>query len=228
MGHRQYPRISLFPLAEYVHASAPRRRRIIEGQANPRGEVVPLYRLIRPVASRFLRSGGRDRGIVDRAILRLEALTPASKWGESDLRNSVAVLRHLPAVKGLNLGEKVTGTRRDGSISLGGTTVSVNPTVAVYGSVGLGAVALHLSKSRPLRDDVGATAATILRWFVAQRLGLTLDEVPHGLCQVVDVWRERTFQAPPAYKTRMRLVEASCREIATAWPYRDTSGYAAP
>ena len=219
MAHRRYPRISLFPLAEYVFAPAGRRWKIVCDHADPPDQVVPLYRLTRNAARAFLRSGAQDRRALDQAIADLETRESSSAWTERDLRYSAAALRHLANVRSVDFGERIVNTKGRGLMSIGGTIVSVNPAVAVYGRSGVGAVALHFGKSRVLREQEAAVAATILRCYVAEKLDVSMDSVPADLCQVVDVWRERSFVAPASYKQRLRRVGESCREIARLWPH---------
>lgn len=218
MVFRPRPQISLIPLAEYLDASAARRWSIIQDHANPPDEVVPQYRRARAAARRYLRSGGQNARILERAIRKLEEAPASSRWHERDLANSVEALRRLPAIRDLQLGTRVLRTRQRGTMMLGGVRVSVNPTVAVLDGDRIGAVKLLFRKGRSLSEKEAEYAATLLRVFVQERIQGLPQDVDPQLCQVVDVWRGRVFIAPTAFKRRLAAVLASCAEIARMWP----------
>ena len=221
MAIRPHPQISLLSLAEYLEASAARRRVIINNHAEPPEEIVPQYRRARPAGRRFLLSGGEDPGIIKRAIESIERTDPTSDWHERDLANSAEALKRLLALDGINLGERVLQTRHHGRMKLGGVRISVRPTVAVYRGGQVGAVKLFFRKGRSLSEEEAKHAATLLRVYVEERMERLPQTVDPRLCQIVDVWQGSVHSAPKAFKRRMRNALASCQEIALMWPRRE-------
>lgn len=218
MALRPHPKISLFPLAEYLHASPARRWSIIKSQADPPDEVVALYRRARAATRRYLRSGAKDPQILNNVIQELEETNPKTDWHARDLQNSAEALRRLHTIKGLRLGERVLRTRQEGSMVLGGVQVSVAPAVAVLERGRVGAIKLTFRKGGALTEQEAMHASNLLRVFVQERLETLPQEVDPGLCQIVDVWRGQVFIAPPVYKRRLAQATAACQEIARMWP----------
>ena len=220
MKSRIHPRVSLFPLAEYVEASAARRWAIVEAAANPPDEIVPLYRQARASARAYLRTAATDPSMLEATIDELESTEPSSKWQKQDLANSAEALRRLRQLEGLNLGERILQTRESGILLVEGVQVSVSPAIAFIDGDRVGAVKLTWRKTRSLPEVEAAHVATTLRVFIRVHLeGLPQDVAPE-LCQVVDIWRGEIFTAPKAFKRRMTKISANCKEIARQWPSR--------
>ena len=219
---RRLPRISVLKLAEYMGASTLRRRQIVQDQFDPPGQIVPRYRRVRSAVAAYLAKGARDTGILIATIHKLERQQADTEWAESDRVNSIAALEHLVAlVDQLKLGDRifVRGMRSD-SIRLSGVQVSVVPSVVLLQEgrgEAIGCIKLVLSKTRPISETEGRTAATLLRYFVDTRGEGDEKAVPR-LCQVVDVFNEHVFRAPRSFKRTMREAEAACEEIALVWP----------
>jgi len=220
---RSHPRISLLKLAEYVRASAVRRRSIVLAQAHPSTPVVAQYRRADTAVAAFLGRGGNDLRTLESTIEELSATKPTSDWDARDLENSVAALQHFVGLlPQLDFEDRLIRMPRNrGASWISGVEVSVAPAAIVRrrgDEVTIGAIKVAYSKSRPLPAAEGEYAATILRGFLEERVRGTAYLVAPSLCQVVDVFSGRIHAAPSAHKRRMEEVSAACAEIASVWP----------
>lgn len=221
---REHPRISVLKLAEYMGAHAVRRRSIIRDQQAPPDPIVPYYRRAIEPAVRFLRGGATDiDGLID-AAAELKQIMPTSRWHRTDLRNSAEALTHLIHVMDqIDLGKRIVGGRRSADILwLGSVEVSIRPHVVFVketpAGLRVGALKLAFAKSREIPEQEAGWAATLMRRALEERLEEDASQVEPGLCQVVDVFRERIYTAPKAFKRTMQLAEAACDEVHRMWP----------
>ncbi len=222
---RQHPRISILKLAEYMGANGRRRRRIVKDQHDPPDFIVKNYRRADAAAVSFFRRE-KDIEVLDLAIEKLESTEPKSDNDAQDIVNSALGLHHLRACHGdIAIGTRIMrGRRRGASMWMRGVEVSSFPHARVArqwrGEWRVGVVKLRWGKTRPLGDEEGAYAAALLRHFAEELIndaGLELAVTP-GLCQVVDVFRQKVFVSPKHTALIIREAEACCDEIASSWP----------
>ena len=221
---RRSPRISLLKLAEYLGASVLRRRTIVRGQHEPPRLVVPQYRRVAPAALAFLRGGAVDREILQRAVQSLEGTKPASEWDERDIRNSIEALKHLAVVApDLRLADsRVQEPGSPEQMWLAGVEISVRPHARLWRidsqDSPVGVVKLAFSKTRAIPEREGLRAAALLHYYLDSSLDGDPARAMPELCQVVDVFHDRVFHAPPSYRRALAEAEAACEEIARVWP----------
>lgn len=223
---RSHPRVSLLKLAEYMEASAVRRRSIILSQAHPPTPPIIQYRRAEAAIVSFLGRGARSVASLEATIRRLETASPTSELDARDLRNSAAALQHfIGLLPELDLSDRLIRLpRRRAAYWLAGVEVSVQPAAIIRRrgeDTAVGAVKVCFSKSRALPGEEGRYATTVMRAFLEERLaGMPLSVDP-SLCQVIDVFSGRVHVAPASYKRRMAAVTAACAEIANGWPRGD-------
>lgn len=220
MADRSAPRVTMNALAEYLTASAGRRRGIIAEQKSPKTFRVAYYAdaedAITGAISAQLSPAPLDAGRTKilsapvtkpwdmaRRDTQLEAIEAARAFLQSP---SAAVLRDLTFAR-----------RRTSALLIGGVAVSVRPELLVEEEphVVVGAVKLFFSKTAPLSDERSRYAGTILQMAVEGLRGA--HSVDHRRCLVFDVFAQRLHQAPRASRRRRQDVEAACAEIEAVW-----------
>lgn len=221
---RKHPRISVMKLAEYMGADVIRRRAIVRDQYDPPDFKTNLYRrAVSPIVS-FLRAGGSDTSVIERAVEELAQTHHSNDRDLADIRNSSAALEHfLRLAPQLHLsGRSLGGRRLAGQMWLVGVEVSVRPHLRswaeVRGRQTVGAIKLSFLKSRAIPEEEAVRAATLMRYYVDQALEGTPAVASPKRCQVVDIFRERVYAAPHSFRRAVQRAEACCAEIHGVWP----------
>jgi hypothetical protein len=94
-GYRPLPQMSANQIAEYLSATAPRRRDITQQAKFPKTSVVSQYVLARDGISSFLNDGTRSYRHLAEALDRLtkrQTRTGATEWLVNDSRNSIEAI----------------------------------------------------------------------------------------------------------------------------------------
>lgn len=220
MADRSGPRVAMNSLAEYLTASAGRRRAIIAEQKSPKTFRVAYYAdaedaiigAITGQLSHVPLDSGRAKILVARVskpwdIARRDTQLEAIESVRTFLQTAGAdPLRDLSFVR-----------RRMSPLLVGGVAVSVRPELLVEAAAGVvvGAVKLFFSKGATLNDERSRYAGAILQMAVE---GLKdAQDVDYRRCLVLDVFAQRLHQAPRTSRRRRQDVEAACAEIETMW-----------
>jgi hypothetical protein len=76
-----------------------------------------------------------------------------------------------------------------------------------------GCIKLVFAKGRAVTEQEATyTGVCLQRWMNEQ-----YQVSDHKLCFVLDIFGQKSYSAPKAYKKRMLDIEAACEEIASAW-----------
>jgi len=214
---RRHPRISISKLAEYMSASASRRRSIIRDQREP-PEVKTLHcKHARTAVASYIAS--QDPGILHRMIEALAHQSPRTAWQEREIPLNVTALHRalklpLPDFTDVRI-ERSSQDRT--AMPIGGVRVVVRPDLLLRGDKDgrvIGAINLYFVKGVPLTDAAGAFVTTVLRQFVELAYQ---TEPQRQRCIFIDVFAGKIHTAPAAIKQRMKDLEAACEEIAGRW-----------
>jgi hypothetical protein len=217
---RAEPRISVNKLAEYMTASAARRRGIIRDQKVRREVIVARYQDVYAGIADCLASG-HDLDPIYKRIERLYRATAKSAWELQNNQLSAEALEvFLSFVDEIDLEpyDVIRPAQTLPLMPIAGLGVSVRPAVLLRmrgGSRIVGAVHLALSKLFALGDETAAYATTIVHQFVETTLAAEKVD-PSGVL-VVDVFARKVHIAPRTYKKRRKNLEAACEEIAQRW-----------
>ena len=220
MADRTSPRITMNALAEYLTASASRRRTIVSDQKSPKAFRVAYYGDAEDAIVGAI-AGSGDLDQLNRGRAKVLALPTAKPWDVSRrdtqleaIEAARAFLQHQNAapLRGLSLAR-----RRTSPLLVGTVSVSVRPELLVESSPGVivGAIKLYFSKTLPLSDERARYAGAILQMAV-ENLKAS-QAVDFRRCLVLDVFAGRLSQAPRTYRRRRQDVDAACAEIAALW-----------
>ena len=220
---REFARISINKLGEYMTAHPGRRRKIVQDQKYPSDFVVARYSSARDAIIQHLLGQIDDSGVI--AIIdSLGETVATTPWQEQDAQLSAEALEAYLDIDdhGLDVEALRVGEPSAPRFEVGGVEVSVRPDLLAAAVDGrgrdvVGGVKLHVSKTNTLDDEAGEYVATILHQWAESELTTDGGIVDRRLCVVIDVFGKRSFVAPRSHIQRMRRVEAACEEIALRW-----------
>jgi hypothetical protein len=219
---RSTARISLNALAEYLTATAGRRRGIIADQKRPKTFIVAYYSDAENGIVEAL-ADGLDLSALDRAAGRIQAL-PASKEREAARRQSQ--LEAISACRAFLLGSSAKAlppltraSQRPRPLVMNGVVISVRPELLVVDDAGqvVGGLKLYLSKNDVLTEERGRYAGAVLHYSLDQLRGPE-GRVDYRRCLVLDVFSRAIHPAPRTYLRRRQDIDAACAEISALWP----------
>ncbi|MGH7391489.1 MAG: hypothetical protein ACREM3_18820 [Candidatus Rokuibacteriota bacterium] len=220
---RDEPRISVTKLGEYMVASASRRRSIVRDQKRPRDVIVARYTEVYPVIAGYLSDGGQMPEAVEAAIQRLYDAPATTEWQEQNNKLSAEALENfLELSDTLDLSSFSVSLRPDDPPKLAteGVSISVRPELGLTQANARdrieGAVKLYISKNNALGDDAGAYVATTVHQYLSEVIAANTS-VDTRACFVIDVFAQRVYTAPRAYRRRRADIAAACQEIVRAW-----------
>ena len=219
------PRISVNKLGEYMTAGPNRRRRIVRDQRDPKPFIVAMYNEARAAIVRHLLARQEDDGIIVEAIDGLSRVAGDDEWKARAAAVSIEALEAYLDMDAEVIDEAVDVTDPEGAdrrLEFAGVEVSVNPDVLLTtfdrdGRPRVGGVKVYIGKTISLDADAGDYVSTVVRRWVDTYLADERRRTERRLCRVIDVFGNRVFQAPQAYKRRMDNVSAACEEIALRW-----------
>lgn len=219
---RAEPRVTVTKLAEYLVATAVRRKSIIQDQREPSAFKVARYTDAERAITEYI-TAGFDESILDRAAARLALHEPRSEFDEQRVqlcREALRLIRGIPLADELEGATVRAATSSPHTLSFGRVTVSVRPELVLKFVDGKnrerrGAIKLCFSKTHPLNKDSGEYVGAIVHQHAL--LGPDGEAVDHRRVLAVDVFAQRIFTAPKAIKTRLKDVAAACEEISIRW-----------
>jgi len=213
-----------------MSASFVRQRTIVQNAKRPKPFITNIYGPARDAIIEHLLAGklGDTTGL-NNVVAAIQALPGAPGTAERDRRCCIEAIGHyiemletvlpaeVPHLQDYDLSKGPTSAL----IELGGIQVSVRPELTLTHQKGsrrrAGAIKLYLGKNHPLDEDSGTALACVLRHWVDGATSPGLPVAPDR-CHVIDVFAERVYTAPRAWKNRMKNVAAACDEIALKWP----------
>lgn len=217
-------------MAEYLTASPPRRKTIIQEARFPKVSVVAQYQKARESLVEFLSDGTRSLNHFARAteyLSRREARPDATEWLKRDSRFSNEAIEVFQRAYN-KLGfpkiacEQLHG--RHGALVFGPTRVSVDLDVVtrrrnMKGRDHIGGVVLVFSKGEPLnrkRIERCKVLAGLCYTFCSTFLK-DFGDIDRTLCLAVDVFGQLAYKPPGTFAVKLKHVEESCEEIGARW-----------
>ncbi|MCC7054864.1 MAG: hypothetical protein IT355_16450 [Gemmatimonadaceae bacterium] len=221
---RKAPRFSITRLAEYMTASASRRRALIQEQINPSTFKVVTYDAARRAVARAVQNGAASPEELRAAALTLREKSAAVSDTEPHqaecLKYSALALESFATHAHLLCGDKaiaVSTVGKPASIALGELRVSVAPDVTFLErgtERRVGGIRLNVSRSALLRADGLQYVATA----VALLLESQGESPVRRLCLAADMFDGTVVDAPRAMKTRKKDLSDAAAEIVSRWP----------
>lgn len=215
------PRISVNKLAEYMGASAGRRKTIIKSQIKPPGEiVVARYRDVYQVLAEYFAEPSEDL-FYERA-LELRNAVGGSDWAKQDKSLSADALIacadviELIALQGVKV---IPSPKTEAAhpFTVGGVRVSIRPEFLIVdtstGQV-CGGIKFSFNKQQPLVEESCEFVAILVRAYLVEQYGVSIDS---KRCLSIATPTKLVVCAPKATKAKMLAIEAACEEIAIRW-----------
>lgn len=223
--YRASPQLSANQMSEYLTASPPRRKSIIQSARFPKTSVTAQYARARDGLTNFLGDGARSFKHIAQAVDYLqkrEARPDASEWLQNDSRSSIEAIERfqqsynkLPFLK---LDCRAVTTRLP-ALDLWPTKVTVDVDFTVHKGDLVGAAVFLFSQGDPStkkRLDRCKTIAGLVYLFATHHLkGLGTPDV--DLCYAVDVFAGKAHKTSGKFTVKQRQIEDACEEIAVRW-----------
>lgn len=220
MADRATPRVTMNALAEYLTASAGRRRAIITEQRSPKTFRVAYYAdaedaIVATIADQLSETP------LEAGRARILAAAVSKPWDmarrDTQLEAIEAARAFLQTAGADSLRNLALARRRTSPLLVGGVAVSVRPDLLVEATPGVvvGVVKLFFSKTAALNEERSRYAGAILQMAIEGVKGA--HGVDYRRCLVLDVFARRLHQAPRTSRRRRQDVEAACSEIETMW-----------
>lgn len=221
---RQSPRISANKLAEYLTASAARRKTILTDQKHPPDYKRVRYKDATRAISRFMAAGCSDLSILSATEEILRGRNPRTDFEAQDRDlslNALQAFREAHTQWGLVGFNLTLGVANAPYLLIAGVKVSVRPEITSKslsrsGETTIGAVKLHLPKTSSPNKKNAEYLCTMLHWYCEVHMA-DKGVADYRLCKLIDVPTSTLHEAPKAFKQRRADIEAACDEIAARW-----------
>lgn len=223
MPSRTEPRVTLNALADYLTASAGRRRSIVTDQKSPKTFRVAYYADAEDAVIGALSGGGTGDALdhLARGRAKVMATHATKEWEQARRDTQLEAIEAARAFLESDVASPLLGLtthrRRTAALLVSGVHVSVRPELFIADTTNAttGAIKLYFSKSGALPDERARYAGAILHRFVES---LSPDaSADYRSCFVVDVFARRLHAAPRTYRRRRQDIDAACSEIAATW-----------
>lgn len=217
------PFITINKLAEYMNASATRRRQIAKSFKEDKDFKKNYYQLVKAAIPKFF-SRGYDNAVLDRAIRKANKMlddASLSDWAKNDYRNTILALEKLKTAELPDLTNyEIVDLGKLDEIELAGVTVSIKPDIYLkHIKTGkYGAIKVNITKTEGNRliADSMAHAATMLQVGLIG-MGYDQKEIDHKGCFSIDVFDGKFEHSPRAYKRTLASLENACKEYSLLW-----------
>lgn len=211
--------ISINPLAEYLEATAKRKRKILEEQQNPDPVRIPYYQLARARIKQSIESSGSLKP-VNAGIKELNKRKPLKDWQKSDKINSIKALELfsgmlLPQLILENKLELISVKQKH--ITFNGVRVKVSPNIVfrivVDGVKHIGACKIHLSKGKIFSTKQSKLVAAVLELYLSNCVAEEDEYVNPVLCFCLDPFAGTTINSNNKVNFDMQVVKEMCQDI---------------
>lgn len=211
--------ISINPLAEFIQASAQRKRSIVKQQLNPPKVKVARYVTARSQMKKSVMNGFSSQEIVS-GILVLQNREPKTKFAKSDIENSIEALRYFlnlqfPEMKDLITCHFYRSEKK--SFELSGVNIIVAPDLILkYSKDGqnyIGGIKFHISREKTFTYEGSQVAAYGIMTLLNKEVADGDEIVDPRLCLSIDVFGQRVMNALSLQKDISEKVENACEEI---------------
>lgn len=218
--NRKTPRISINQLAEYMIAKPGRQQTIIRAQKKPETPIIARYTFASDAIIKYILN--QQKASLNTAIEALKSLEANSDWTKQNAELCQAALINFLAIAGDFSWGNLKPTKTDNNIPkmlLNGVEISVRPEIALIDSSNneiVGGIKLYFNKNNPLTEISSNYASTILYRYLATILSNDVN-VKRNNCFIIDIFGQKIFTPPKAYKKTMNDVGAACKFISIAW-----------
>lgn len=225
------PRLSANQLAEYLEATATRRKSIVRDAKFPKAAVVTQLKEARTSIAKLLThpalAGETLVAAAERCVSRESGIN-ATDWVRQDCKASLEAIDafHLAQSSNvLGLGQFTFRPLAPNPplLEISGVGVSVNLAATVHrtlkGVPRIGGVMLYLGRpeaSAKVRKERGVTAA-LLTYLFCQEFLPELGKPDPALCFLLDVFGKAIIAAPARHKRLLGEVHLACEEIVLRW-----------
>lgn len=226
------PRLSASQIAEYLHANATSRRRIIVDAKYPPTFITVRYDEARDALRKHLTKKNTARNVLGEAsdALKQKQTAGASDWWLANYKMCIQAIDAFQAAeKQLGLDKmtfKLSGMSGS-KLPIKGVSVSVSldllTEVQDKGKTSIGGAVLCFWKTpagKQRAEDIPkrCQAIAMLISEVVKKLAAEGQICDPKLCIAVDVFGGKVYAAKPQQKMLYKSVEISCDEVATIWP----------
>ena len=214
--------ISLNQFADFTIATERGKIRIVRQQLSPNPFRIHWYALAKARIKKSLQNQG-DLVPIYQALEILKKRIPKNRREISDKENSVLALNRylgmrLPKIfieKNYSILKPVIRTTEVGNL-----TIIVAPDVVIKanidGRIVLGAIKIHVSKSKPFDYSQSKKISAILYKYLNE-IKKESEIVEPKLCFSLDVFSDRIVSAPVNIEEALLEIEKSCEEIRAIW-----------
>src|ERR1700730_11367159 len=228
------PRFTVLDMGEYMAADDGPRETILRNMRYERLAPTLIYRSVIRAVSAFLSSPPRDRSILIRCRVNLEAEREAATLPQQRenitfaLRALEAFERSLNALGLDGLSFEFAPAARP--LRIQGVSISVQPTAhirvkRIRGADLVGAIVVDLAKGIESKTEESKSrttagmlhAAALLHQYVTNTLARDGARPSSQHCIIFHSYRQERICSPSNYRRMLRNVEAVCRNIARGW-----------
>lgn len=215
--------ISLNQLVEFRSATEKGKKRIISQQLNPDVFRVPWYQMSKARVKKSIELKG-DLTPVYNGINTLMQRETKNKVQESKKRSSIDALERFVRIKLphiLNEIDYFVIKPKSKSIIISDVEVIVAPEVIIKGKLNgkcvMGAVKIHISKSKPFDLQKSKIVASTIFKYLEREIDEDGTIVLPELCFSLDIYGDRIVSAQDEYETTFQEVNTICNEIKHLW-----------
>lgn len=223
--YKPSPQVSANQMAEYLTATPPRRKSIIQAARFPKTSVIALYGRARDGLTNFLGDGTRSFKHMAQAVDYLqkrEARPDASEWLQNDSRSSIEAIERFQQTYNKLPFPKLdcqAVTNRVPALDLWMTKVTVDVDVTVHKGEQIGGAVFLFSQGDPSskkRIERCKTIAGLIYVFASQHLK-GIGEPDVSLCYAIDVFAGMAHRPSGAFTAKQKQIAEACEEIAARW-----------
>lgn len=215
------PFISINKLAEYMTATALRRRQIIKNMKKDSDFFKIYYSELKNVLRNFFKSD-YNFDMLEELIEKIESKKPETDWDKTDNANTILAIENVleSNLPDLTDYEFIKDSFKIKTVEISGVTVSIKPDFYVRnkGTKKIGAIKSHLSKTpvNQLENENRIFAATLIKYSFID-FGFRENEIDDNACISYDIFKNDYTSSPKSFKRTMRSIEAACEEISLRW-----------
>lgn len=221
---RKNPEITINKFAQYLSSSEVTKTSILRTiKFATEGYKRNRYNSVKSAVINYLLDNNHDLKIFDsikQKILDRKAETP---WHKDDKQNSLLALKNLEkCVIEILQPYILHGAQRVKMPELKktnvyGVQIDLNPDILLYkrgSDKVIGAIKIIFSKNRRITPMEGQIIAGIIKSIIERKLKITLS---HKNVFALDVFGQRSIQAPADYSYHNLRIKNACKEISTNW-----------
>lgn len=219
---KQY-QISVNQFAEFSKATFKGKKRILKQQLVANKLLVPWYQSARAAMKKYLKDVSNLTPI-NEAIDKLTTKTPSTKRQQDEKIASVAALNELKSFAFPKLLREVEFTILKpyrNYFTLNNLDIIVAPDVVLKGKYNgkiiVGAVKVHICKTKPFDDKQGKYVSNLIYRFLQKNITENEGEVLPELCLCIDIFSGRITPATEVTNKEKSEIKSICEEVKNMW-----------